>query len=74
MAAALGLVLAGLLSALLSAPVAAVLAPALSAKNYRGQLIPTGLGLVLLLAVLGDWGLSLLGWLEKGNFILPPFG
>jgi UDP-GlcNAc:undecaprenyl-phosphate GlcNAc-1-phosphate transferase len=74
MAAALGLVLAGLLSALLSAPVAAVLAPALSAKNYRGQLIPTGLGLVLLLAVLGGLGgLSLLGWLEKGNFYLAAF-
>lgn len=74
MAAALGLVLAGLIGALLTAPVAAMLAPALSAANYRGQMIPTGLGLVLLLAVLGGLGgLSLLGWLAKERFFLAAF-
>ncbi len=74
MAAGLGLAIAWLISALLAAPVAAMLAPTLSGANYRGAVIPSGLGLVQLMAALGGLGsLRLLGWLEEESFFLAAF-
>lgn len=74
MAAPIGLAMAWLISYLLAMPVAAMLAPALSGVNFRGEAIPTGLGLVQLLAVLGGLGaLRFLGYLEEGSFLLAAF-
>lgn len=50
----------------LADPTAAMLSRGLAAKNYRGELIPTGMGLVFLMAVLAGLGaLVLLGRLDR---------
>lgn len=60
--------------AVLAGPMARMLARGMKAKNYRGQSIPTGMGVVLLLAVLTalETGV-ILGWLEQGQFALYAF-
>lgn len=48
--------LSWLITVLLADPVAAMLTPGLRAENYRGETIPTAMGIVMLLAVLGAAG------------------
>ena len=49
--------------------------PGLAAKNYRGELIPTGMGLVFLMAVLAGLGaLVLLGRLDREPALAIAFG
>src|SRR5690554_1020132 len=67
MAIALALVLAWAISALLARPMAAMLRSSLQVRNYRGELIPTAMGLVLLFACLGSLTiLALAGILSRG--------
>lgn len=74
METALVLVVAGILSAVLARPIAAMLFPALSQTNFSGETIPTGLGLALLLAVLAALGcLSYLGWPGGRGLFLAAF-
>lgn len=74
MAPALGFALAVLAAMVMAGPVAAMLSPALTAKNYRGEVIPTAMGMVLLLAVLAALGLlTALGWMEQDGFVLTAF-
>ena len=74
MATAIAILLGFGISAALAAPVSTMLAQGLRVKNYRGESIPTAMGIVLLLAVLGSWGgLTLAGWFDHGSFGLFAF-
>lgn len=61
-------------SILLVGPVAKMLTKGLEVKNYRGENIPTAMGIVLLLAVLVALGvLTLLGWQQIDQFAIYSF-
>jgi len=74
MATALAIGIGYLVSVLLAGPVSLMLAQGLSAKNYRGELIPTSMGIVLLVSVLGSLGsLAMGGWIDGGQFSIYSF-
>lgn len=69
MATAVAIMLSFAISAALASPVSAMLSQGLMVKNYKGKSVPTAMGIVLLMAVLGTLGvLTLAGAFDHGRY------